>query len=217
MHDRGRYQTIDGAASHSDDASLFVVEEISSLLSYSALAGTLGTGLFLSSGKTIANGGPAGSLLAFCLTGSIAYCMRKSNIDQAQISKSDLDSVCCAGEMAVYAPISGGYIHFIERWLHPAVGFAVGWQVCFQYCLFLPSEVIAVSSVGYHRQQAKGSCQANILVSFWDEAFPKWRQAIYMIVMIVIIAGIVSTQDAKARLQLTLRILWVLVGSEKAR
>jgi amino acid transporter len=54
--------------------------------------------------------------------------------------------------MAVYAPISGGYIHYIERWLHPAVGFAVGWQVCIQYCLFLPSEVIA----------------ANILISYWD-------------------------------------------------
>jgi amino acid permease len=54
--------------------------------------------------------------------------------------------------MAVYAPISGGYIHFTERWFSPAVGFAMGWQVTFQYCLFLPSEVIA----------------ANILISFWD-------------------------------------------------
>lgn len=61
-------------------------------------------------------------------------------------------TVISVGEMAVYAPISGGYIHFAERWFSPAVGFAMGWQVTFQYCLFLPSEVIA----------------ANILISFWD-------------------------------------------------
>ncbi|OCF42838.1 hypothetical protein I317_03315 [Kwoniella heveanensis CBS 569] len=122
-----------------------------------ALAGTLGTGLFLGSGKTIAHGGPVGSLLAFVLTGSIAYSM-----------------LVCLGEMAVYAPISGGYIHFIERWLNPSVGFAVGWQVCFQYCLFLPSEVIA----------------ANILISYWDKAFPASHQVGYMIALMAGAAAI---------------------------
>ncbi|WRT66027.1 uncharacterized protein IL334_002978 [Kwoniella shivajii] len=122
-----------------------------------ALAGTLGTGLFLGSGKTIAHGGPVGSLLAFILCGSIAYSMLVS-----------------VGEMAVYAPISGGYIHYIERWLNPSVGFAVGWQVCFQYCLFLPSEVIA----------------ASILISYWDTAFPVSHQAGYMVALIIGAAGI---------------------------
>ncbi|WVR05551.1 hypothetical protein IAU60_002570 [Kwoniella sp. DSM 27419] len=122
-----------------------------------ALAGTLGTGLFLGSGKTIAHGGPVGSLLAYILTGSIAYAM-----------------LVCLGEMAVYAPISGGYIHYIERWLNPAVGFAVGWQVCFQYCLFLPSEVIA----------------ANILISYWDNTFPIPHQVGYMIALMVGAAAI---------------------------
>ena len=54
--------------------------------------------------------------------------------------------------MAVYAPISGSYIHYTERWLHPSLGFAMGWQICLQYMISLPSEVIA----------------ASILVSFWD-------------------------------------------------
>ncbi|RSH80779.1 hypothetical protein EHS25_007115 [Saitozyma podzolica] len=122
-----------------------------------ALAGTLGTGLFLGSGKTIAHGGPVGSLLSYILTGSVAYCMLVS-----------------VGEMAVYAPISGGYIHFTERWFSPAVGFAMGWQVTFQYCLFLPSEVIA----------------ANILISFWDTNFTKAHQAAYMIALMLGAAGI---------------------------
>nr|XP_018265092.1 uncharacterized protein I303_03275 [Kwoniella dejecticola CBS 10117]OBR87250.1 hypothetical protein I303_03275 [Kwoniella dejecticola CBS 10117] len=121
-----------------------------------ALAGTLGTGLFLGSGKTIAHGGPVGSFLAFVLTGSIVYSM-----------------LVCVGEMAVYAPISGGYIHYIERWLNPSVGFAVGWQVCFQYCLFLPSEIIA----------------ASILISYWDTS-NNAHQAAYMIALMVGAAAI---------------------------
>jgi len=40
-----------------------------------ALAGTLGTGLFLGSGKAIAHGGPAGALLAYTIVGTIAYSM----------------------------------------------------------------------------------------------------------------------------------------------
>lgn len=35
-----------------------------------ALAGTIGTGLFLNSGRIIAHGGPVGALLAFVTTGS---------------------------------------------------------------------------------------------------------------------------------------------------
>lgn len=43
-----------------------------------ALAGTIGTGLFLNSGRIIAHGGPVGALLAFILTGTIAYSTRKA-------------------------------------------------------------------------------------------------------------------------------------------
>nr|XP_031857118.1 uncharacterized protein CI109_007503 [Kwoniella shandongensis]KAA5524189.1 hypothetical protein CI109_007503 [Kwoniella shandongensis] len=113
-----------------------------------ALAGTLGTGLFLGSGKTIAHGGPAGALIAYLITGSMAYAM-----------------LMCAGEMAVFAPISGGYIHYAERWLHPSAGFALGWQVVLQYCISIPSEIIA----------------AGILISFWDDNFSKSHQAAYII------------------------------------
>lgn len=53
-----------------------------------ALAGTLGTGLFLGSGKTIAHGGPVGSLLSYILTGSVAYCMCTSR-RQCQLAGAD--------------------------------------------------------------------------------------------------------------------------------
>ena len=60
--------------------------------------------------------------------------------------------VMSLGEMAVFAPISGGYIHFAERWLNPAAGFALGWQVLFTNVVSLPTEIIS----------------ASILISFWD-------------------------------------------------
>lgn len=82
----------------------------------------------------------------------------------------------CLGEMAVYAPISGGYIHFAERWVNPAVGFAVGWQVTVQYCISMPSEMIA----------------ANILCSYWDNGFPVSHQAAYITTFIVCGSLVVS-------------------------
>lgn len=76
----------------------------------------------------------------------------------------------CLGEMAVYAPISGGYIHFAERWVNPAVGFALGWQVTIQYCISMPNEMVA----------------ANILCSYWDTAFPISHQGAYLTTFIVL-------------------------------
>ncbi|GFZ52248.1 hypothetical protein JCM24511_10021 [Saitozyma sp. JCM 24511] len=88
------------------------------------LAGTLGTGLFLGSGKTIRQGGPLGALLAYMQTGSMSYCM----------------------------PISGGYVHYAERWLHPSAGFALGWQAVLSHSISLPNELIS----------------ATILIGYWD-------------------------------------------------
>ena len=39
-----------------------------------AIGGSIGTGLFVGSGKALAHGGPASLLLAFALTGVMMYC-----------------------------------------------------------------------------------------------------------------------------------------------
>ncbi|RSH90207.1 hypothetical protein EHS25_001541 [Saitozyma podzolica] len=122
-----------------------------------ALAGTLGTGLFLGSGKAIAHGGPAGALIAYAHVGTIVYCMLMG-----------------LGEMAVYAPISGGYIHFAERWLNPCFGFALGWQQVFSGIISLPTEIIS----------------ASILISFWDTNFTVARQGGYITVLLILAASV---------------------------
>ncbi|KAJ7466235.1 amino acid permease/ SLC12A domain-containing protein [Mycena galericulata] len=107
-----------------------------------ALAGTLGTGLFLGSGKVIAHAGPAGALLAFIHVGTITYCMLMS-----------------LGEMMCYMPISGGCfltppadIHFAGRFLDPAMGFALGWLQWYSGVVSLPNEIIG----------------ATLIIGFWD-------------------------------------------------
>lgn len=61
-----------------------------------ALAGTLGTGLYLGSGKAILHAGPAGALLAYITVGTIVYSM-----------------IHCLGELMCFAPISGGCVLFL--------------------------------------------------------------------------------------------------------
>jgi lysine-specific permease len=43
-----------------------------------AIGGSIGTGLFLASGATIANAGPGGALLAYCLIGVMIYFLMTS-------------------------------------------------------------------------------------------------------------------------------------------
>ena len=100
--------------------------------------------------SAIAHGGPAGAFLAYCTVGSVIWSVRESL--RLGFGVKLTCAVVSLGEMAVYAPISGSFIHYAERWLHPSAGFALGWLVVFQYVMSLPGEIIA----------------ACILVSFWD-------------------------------------------------
>ncbi|KAJ7708075.1 amino acid permease-domain-containing protein [Mycena rosella] len=96
----------DEAAPHSDDPPSSTLDCPPTVC---RLVQTLGTGLFLSSGKAIAHVGSAGALLVYMHVGTICYCM-----------------LIFLGEMMCYMPISSGYIHFAERFLDPALGFALG-------------------------------------------------------------------------------------------
>ncbi|KAJ7778876.1 amino acid permease-domain-containing protein [Mycena olivaceomarginata] len=91
---------------------------------------TLGTGLFLGSGKAIAYAGPAGALIAYTHVGTIVYWMLMS-----------------LGEMMCYMPISGGYVHFATRFLDPALGFALGWLQWYGGIVTLPAEIIGATLI----------------------------------------------------------------------
>ncbi|KAI8975639.1 amino acid permease/ SLC12A domain-containing protein [Mycotypha africana] len=75
-----------------------------------ALGGTIGTGLFMASGKAISNGGPGGALVAYAIIGILIFCVMMS-----------------LGEMAAYIPVSGSFAHYAKRFVDPSLGFMLGW------------------------------------------------------------------------------------------
>ncbi|TCD69095.1 hypothetical protein EIP91_008737 [Steccherinum ochraceum] len=93
-----------------------------------AVAGTIGTGLFLGSGHSLQAAGPLGSLIAYALVGTVAY-----------------SSLCAIGEMTSHAPISGTFPHFAARWVDPAFGFALGWNYFYTNAISVPVEITAAT------------------------------------------------------------------------
>ncbi|CCM02644.1 uncharacterized protein FIBRA_04748 [Fibroporia radiculosa] len=91
-----------------------------------AIAGTLGTGLFLGSGHALQGAGPAGALIAYALVGSVTYA-----------------TLCSLGEMTSFAPISGSFPHYAARWADPALGFALGWNYFYTTAISTPVEITA--------------------------------------------------------------------------
>ncbi|KAF8688058.1 hypothetical protein AX14_003541 [Amanita brunnescens Koide BX004] len=91
-----------------------------------AIAGNIGTGLFLGSGGALAAAGPLGALLAYMLVGTVAY-----------------SALCVAGEMTTWAPVSGTFPHYAARWVDPALGFAVGWNYFYSFGIVTPAEISA--------------------------------------------------------------------------
>ena len=93
-----------------------------------ALGGTIGTGLFLSSGATVSMAGPGGALLAFILMGVMIYFLMTS-----------------MGEMSTALPVSGSIQTFASRFVDPALGFSVGWMFWLSYMLTIASELSAAA------------------------------------------------------------------------
>ncbi|KIJ21136.1 hypothetical protein PAXINDRAFT_6905 [Paxillus involutus ATCC 200175] len=124
--DVGSSPVIAGAEHHFDVASIDVVQRRLKQrhVQMIAIAGTLGTGLFLGSGKALSGAGPLGALIAYALVGTVAY-----------------SSLCSIGEMTSHAPISGTFPHFAARWVDPALGFAVGWNYFYSNVVSVPVEI----------------------------------------------------------------------------
>ncbi|PBP27218.1 hypothetical protein BUE80_DR001933 [Diplocarpon rosae] len=93
-----------------------------------AIGGSIGTGLFVASGKALETGGPASLVISFSLIGIMLYC-----------------TMHALGEMAVLFPVAGSFSAYSTRFMDPAWGFAMGWNYAMQWLCVLPLEVIAAS------------------------------------------------------------------------
>ncbi len=90
-----------------------------------SIGGTIGTGLFLASGNVVSQAGALGGAIAYLVIGILVYILMKG-----------------LGEMSTFMPISGGYTAYSGLFVHPVLGFMVGWNLCINGFLGLGAEVV---------------------------------------------------------------------------
>ncbi|KAJ9615402.1 Basic amino-acid permease [Cladophialophora chaetospira] len=91
-----------------------------------AIGGTIGTGLFLGTGKSLATGGPASILIAYSIVGAIVFVTMLS-----------------LGEMAAFVPVAGSFCTYAGRFVDDALGFALTWNYWFNDAVSTASDIIA--------------------------------------------------------------------------
>ncbi|KAJ5634299.1 hypothetical protein N7528_002141 [Penicillium herquei] len=95
-----------------------------------AIGGTIGTGLFITSGTAIAESGPAGALIAYIFVGSIVFSV-----------------MVALGEVATFIPITGAFTSYAARLIDPSLGFAMGWIYWFNWASTFAVELTATGTI----------------------------------------------------------------------
>ncbi|KAG0320634.1 hypothetical protein BG000_003489 [Podila horticola] len=122
-----------------------------------AISGTIGTGLFLTSGKTVATSGPLGALLAYVVIGTW------------------LVFVCQAiGEIATLLPLPGAFTAWGGRVFDEAFSFQMTWMYFINWALTIPAELSASSLIVSFWLGP-------------DSSFPTWVVPVVIIVALVLI------------------------------
>lgn len=112
-----------------------VTEDLNRLLSprlvnMIALAGIIGTGLFLGTGKSLASSGPLSVLICYTIIGIIVYLTMLS-----------------LGEMSTMIPVSGSFTTYAKRFGSESFGFAILINYWINDAISVASDLVAVQSV----------------------------------------------------------------------
>ena len=144
-----------------------------------AIGGSIGTGLFVGSGKALATGGPASLIIAYGLIGAMLYC-----------------TVHALGEMAVLFPVAGSFSAYSTRFLDPAWGFAMGWNYALQWLVVLPLEIVSASiTIDFWGSKINNAAWVSIFlvliicINFFGVAGYGEAEFVFAIVKVVAIIG----------------------------
>lgn len=91
-----------------------------------SLGGVIGTGLFLSSGYTIQQAGPFGTILSYTIGAVSVYLV-----------------MLCLGEMSVHMPVTGAFHSYATKYIGPGTGYTVAWLYWLTWTVALGSEFTA--------------------------------------------------------------------------
>ncbi|KAK4543240.1 hypothetical protein LTR36_005790 [Oleoguttula mirabilis] len=95
-----------------------------------AIAGMIGTGLFLASGQAIATAGPVGALFGYIAMGLITWGI-----------------ALMTGEISAFMPVTGGFVRHATKFVQPALGVATGWNFWYTMAITAPAELSAAATV----------------------------------------------------------------------
>lgn len=131
----GGLNDIEAAASSSGNGPILTTNEQRDLsrglaqrhVQFIAIAGAVGTGLFLGLGGSIQTGGPLGALLGYATVGLIVCAVQFA-----------------LGEVTALLPVTASFVRHAEFLFDPALGFAVGWNLVYGNWLSIPSEISAI-------------------------------------------------------------------------
>ncbi|KAG8625243.1 hypothetical protein KVT40_006994 [Elsinoe batatas] len=104
-----------------------------------AIGGTIGTALFISIGFGLIEGGPGSLLIAFTM-----YSLFLATVNNSM------------AEMAIFMPVSGGWIRMASKWVDEAFGFTLGWNFFLYQGFLIPWEIAAL----------------NLVLTFWRDDIP---------------------------------------------
>lgn len=95
-----------------------------------SLGGVIGSGLFLGSGYTISEAGPAGAILSYIVGGFIMFL-----------------TMLCLGELSVAMPVSGSFQTYTTKFIGPGTGFALGWLYWLGWSVTVALEFLAAGQL----------------------------------------------------------------------
>lgn len=90
-----------------------------------SIGGAIGTGLFLASGNVVSKAGALGAPIAYLVIGILVFFLMKG-----------------LGEMSTFMPIPGAYTTYSGLFVHPVLGFMVGWNLIINATLGLGAEIV---------------------------------------------------------------------------
>ncbi|MFM0208593.1 amino acid permease [Paraburkholderia sediminicola] len=95
-----------------------------------AIGGSIGTGLFVASGASVAQAGPGGAIAAYMLIGLMVYFV-----------------VTGLGEMAALVPVSGSFAYYGAKYVDEGFGVALGWTYWYSWAVTIAVELVAAQIV----------------------------------------------------------------------
>lgn len=156
-----------------------------------ALGSSIGMGLWLGSGTSLINGGPAALLIGCrCLAFPIVLSRDAAAPHFARRREANNDShfqdllsgtmIWCVsqsiGEMAVMYPLPSAFVQWTNKFVDPAAGFTLGWCYWFQYWITIANELAGLNTV----------------LGFWTHSVPTaaWITIFFLVIVAINVVAV---------------------------